>query len=267
MPRFLFQTVLALSLPAAAFSQAAQPICSGVGNFSAQSTAINRTGVGTAYSLTATINTETKLSDGNTISGFTTVHQARDTQGRTRVETPSICAMDKDHQPHWDGFITVEDPVASTYTLWQESFPSFRKIATVTHAPSLKLSNPPTAQQEYNIAEQLGQASGHVGPQAKYAAQFKVEDLGKRIIAGLESSGMRITRTVPSGMLGNSLPLTYIEEKWVSDDYRIILLDISDDPVLGKSTYEVTSFTPSEPDPSLFQPPADYEINNRTVTN
>lgn len=262
MPRFFFQIVLALSLPVAAFSQATQPICSGVGNFSAQSTAINRTGVGTAYSLTATVRTETKLSDGNTISGFTTVHQARDTQGRTRVETPSICAMDKDHQPHWAGSITVEDPVVNTYTLWQESFPSFRKIATVTHAPSLRLSNPPTAQQEYNIAQQHSQASSHPG-----ATQFKVDDLGKRNIAGLEASGIRTTRTVPSGVLGNSLPLTYVEEKWVSDDYRIILLDISDDPVLGKSTYEVTSFTPSEPDPSLFQPPADYEINNRTVTN
>jgi hypothetical protein len=268
MPRFLFLIVVALSFSIGAVSQTAQPSCStAIGNFVTQSPVITRTGIGTPYSLTATIKTEMKLYDGNTISGFTTSRQARDSQGRTRVENPSVCPMDKDHQPHWQGSITVIDPVAKTRTLWQESLTPAAKIATVTHVPSVNIPIPRTAQEEYGEAKVLSQASDHASLEAKrYNQQFKAEDLGKRNIAGLEASGLRITRTSPVGMLGNSLPLTYVEEKWISDEYGIIVLDINDDPILGKSTYEVNNFTRAEPDASLFQPPADYKVNERTVT-
>ena len=73
---------------------------------------------------------------------------------------------------------------------------------------------------------------------------------------------MRTTRTVPAGTRGNSLPLIYVEETWISDQYGMILRSIHDDPVLGKSTYEVTNFVPGEPDTSLFHPPADYTLKN-----
>jgi len=263
MPKFLFRTVLALTLPVAAICQTTQPPCAaGVGNFAAQAMAARRTGVGTPYSLTATIHSEMKLYDGNTISGFTTLHQARDSQGRTRVEQPTSCVTDKDHQPHWQGSITVTDPVAKTSTIWQENMGSLAKTASVTHQPSLKVLAPPTEQQEYRNAQQLSRAYEHGGNQSE---QMKVDDLGKRNFAGREASGFRTTRTVPAGAQGNSMPLTYMEERWISDQYGIILLNIVDDPIFGKSTYEVTNFTRDEPDASLFQPPADYKIEERTL--
>jgi hypothetical protein len=263
MPKFLFRIVLALAFPIGAISQTAQPPCSGMGNFGIQSPAITRTGAGKPYSLTASIKTEMKLFDGNTISGFAISHQARDSQGRTRAEDLTHCAIDKDHQPYLLRSITLTAPVAKTYTLWQENFGGPTKFATVTHVPSVKISAPPTAQQEIRMAQQLSQSFEQ---SSDHGTQYKVEDLGKRNIAGLGASGMRITRILAVGMEGNSLPLTHVEEKWVSDDYGIILLDIQDDPMFGRSTYEVTDFTPGEPEASLFQLPADYKINERTLT-
>ena len=264
MPKFPLLIVLAVSFPIGASAQTTQPRCSTTGNFAAQSMAVMRTGVGTPYSLIATIKTNMELSDGNTLNAFTTSHQVRDSQGRTRVEEPTSCAIDKDGQPHWQGSITVIDPVAKTHTLWQENLGSVTKNATVTHMPFVNVSTPPTAQMEYREAQQMSQAYDHMGPQTKHDS-YQVEDLGKRNIARIAASGIRITRTSPAGMVGNSLPLTYVEEKWVSDQYGVIVLDIKDDPVFGKSTYEVNDFTPGEPDASLFQPPADYKINERTV--
>lgn len=265
MSKFPFLIGVALSLSAGVVAQTAQVPCSALNlGFGGQGDAVLRTGVGAPYSLTATLKREMKLSDGNVVSGFTTSHQARDSQGRTREEDPAGCGIDRDGQPHWQGSITVTDPAAKTYTLWQEGFMLQRKIATVTHAQFLRSSNPPTMQDEIRMAQGMSQAYS-VSTQAKHPTQ-KVEDLGKRTIAGLEASGMRITRTSPAGMAGNTLPLAYVEEKWVSDQYRIVLLRINDDPLLGKSTYEVTSFIPGEPDVSLFQPPADYTIDERTVT-
>jgi hypothetical protein len=253
---FLFLVVLALSFSIEAISQTTPPSCSGtaIGNVVAQSAAVARIGVATPYSLTAIIKTEMKLSDGNTISGFTISRQAQDSRGRTRVDSPLTCAMDNDHQPKWQGSIVIIDPVAKTNTAWLEILNAPTKIATIMHVPAVRVSNPPTAQAEYRAAQHMSQANDHAGPQTKHDSQ-QIEDLGRRNINGLEASGMRITRTSPAGMAGNLLSLAYVEEKWVSDQYGIILLDIKDDPIWGKSTYEVTNFTRAEPDASLFQPP------------
>jgi len=267
MLKLIRQIVIAVSLSTAAISQTTQPSCSPaiIGNIAGQTRAIMRTGVATPYSLTAIIKTEMKLANGNTISGFTTSRQARDSQGRSHVEYPVNCVLDNDHRPKWQGSITIIDPAAKTLTTWQESLNMSTKIATVAHVPSLKISNPLTAQQEYRMEQHISQFHDRTIPQAKQDSQ-QVEDLGRRNIVGLEASGLRITRTSPSGMVGNSLPLSYVEEKWVSDEYGIILLDINDDPIWGRSTYEVTNFTPVEPDASLFQPPADYKVEDRSIT-
>jgi hypothetical protein len=267
MPKFPVLIVAAFSLSMGAISQTTQPPCSANGNFSAQLSAARRTGFGKPYSLTAIIKTEMTLSDGNKISAFTTSHQALDSQGRTRVEQPTSCATDSDHQPHWTGSVTVDDPPAKTYTIWIEDFwpPTLSppKVASTTHVPSIKPSIPPTAQEEYLRDQHLSQADENAGNKRE---KYTVEDLGRRNLVGLEAKGLRTTRIVPSGLLGNLLPLTYVEEEWIADDYGIILLDIKDDPIFGRSTYEVTNFTPGEPDVSLFHPPADYTISERTIT-
>jgi len=268
MLKLIRQIAIAISLSTAAISQTTQPSCSpAIGAVAGQNTAITRTGVATPYSLTATIKTEMTLSDGNTISGFTTSRQARDSKGRTRVDNPNVCLADKDYQPKWQGVIEVTDPAAKTRTFWPESLTPGTKVANVTHYPSFKISNPPTEQAEYNVQKQVSQSFDNLSPEAKrHSQQSKVEDLGKRNIAGLEASGLKITRTWPAGAEGNSLPLVYVEEEWVSDRYGVILLDIKDDPIFGKSTYEVTNYAPTEPDASLFQPPADYKIEDRSIT-
>jgi hypothetical protein len=76
---------------------------------------------------------------------------------------------------------------------------------------------------------------------------------------------MRITRTVGTGVQGNARPLKYVEEKWIFNEFPIIVLDIQNDPRFGRSTYELTTFTATEPDPSLFQLPADYKLEERTL--
>jgi hypothetical protein len=227
------------------------------------SEATNRTGIDTPYSLTAILRTEKKLLDGNTISTFATSRQARDGEGRTRVDEPYICVLDRDQRPVLHAMVKVTDPVAATRTTWQDELGQAKKTATTHHDPYLaRLSKPPTAQEEYRREERFSHVYDKADPALKHDSQ-QVEDLGQRTIAGLAASGFRVTVTSPVGMVGNSLPLTFVHEEWISDQYRIVVLEIKDDPIYGKSTYEVTSFTPGEPDASLFQPPADYEVKTQ----
>jgi len=209
--------------------------------------------------MTAKATFEQKLSDGNTISGFMVSHQVRDSQGRTRTENPIHCGTENG-QPEWQGYIFVSDPVAKTSMAWEagQSWVMNRKTVHVSH-PSFAPPAPRTTveRQAYKQAEQKNETY------ARDIEHRKVEDLGTRNIAGVEASGIRITRTVPAGKYGNAQPLTYVDENWESERYGIFLIAITDDPVHGKSTYEVTDFTPSEPDASWFQPPAGYKVEER----
>jgi hypothetical protein len=262
MSKLLFSALLAFSLPVPAMAQTAQLPCSPSLDGPTSIEAVTRTGAGTAYSLTATIKSEWKLLGGNTLTGFTTSRQTRDSLGRTRVDSPMACVWDKDHTPKWTGMIIVYDPVAQTRTDWTEGQGSAFMTATVRHDPyvPVRAGFHPTFQDDFRTAKALTAQSARARPLDDV---YKVEDLGKRDIAGLDASGMRITRTQPAGAWGNLLPLVHVEEKWVSNQYGMIVKDIIDDPVLGSSTYEVTNFTVGEPDAALFQPPADYEVKTQ----
>jgi hypothetical protein len=122
------------------------------------------------------------------------------------------------------------------------------------------MPSPRTPREEYDSEKLTGQSQD-----PKFGSQ-QVEDLGTRNIVGLQASGFRVTRSNKAVIAGNSILLTSVEEKWVSDEYRMVLLDIQDDSIAGKSTYEVTDFNRDEPDASLFKPPAGYQLEERTMT-
>ncbi len=91
------------------------------------------------------------------------------------------------------------------------------------------------------------------------------EDLGDRTIAGIEAKVTRGTGIIPAGDQGNDQPLTIVRENWMSTQYHIPLLTITDDPRTGKRTDEVTVFQPGEPDPALFHIPEGYTVRERTA--
>jgi hypothetical protein len=265
MSKLVLPLVLAFAFPVGVVAQAAQSPCTPLGGPGGQSSVIAHIGVGTPYTLTAIIKSDMVDTKGvKHAGGVSASFQAVDSQGRTRIDSPAGCVL-VGGEPRWMGQVTVNDPVANTFTSWQVEPILPRKIVAVRNG-AFKEVDPPTAQQGFDMAMQVSQASDH-DPDAKIHIQFKVEDLGKRTIAGLEASGMRVTQTFPAGFLKayfaadlpiNSRPYTEVEEVWTSDLYRLILLDIKNNEATGVSSYEVTKFTPGRPDPSLFQPPVDY---------
>jgi hypothetical protein len=271
--KIVLALALAVSFPIGALAQAAQFYCTPPGFPGAVSLATSRIGIGTPYTLTAIIKSGMVPANGaKTDGGVTTSSQARDSQGRTRIDEPVGCSQ-AGGQPHWMGSVLVNDPVANTFTSWRVDYILPAPVAYVKIG-SIKQYDPSTAQQEFNRMRIVSQASDQ-DPEAEIHIHRKVEDLGKRTIVGLEASGMRITTTFPAGALNNSSaaglqinqrPYTEVEERWTSDEYRMILLDIINNEALGTSSYEVTNFTRGDPDPSLFQPPPNFEIKESNVT-
>jgi hypothetical protein len=88
----------------------------------------------------------------------------------------------------------------------------------------------------------------------------QIEELGTKMINGVEATGRRSTRIIPAGREGNDQPLTVTSESWMSPELRLLVKSINDDPRNGTSTMELTDIDRNEPDPALFQIPEGYTV-------
>jgi hypothetical protein len=209
-----------------------------------------------SWTLTRTTTIVQTLADGTHITRTFTVKEARDSEGRTYSETQQTLHVRADGQPIEMVSYNVFDPVARTRITWENR----TKIANVTQMPA------PETMQDRTQPMQIQDGDAARQPRAGHPTEHQTsEDLGVRAIAGIEAKGTRGTRIIPVGDWGNDRPLTIVMENWVSTQYNIPLLTITDDPRMGKRTDEVTEFKPGEPDPALFQIPKGYTVRERTA--
>jgi hypothetical protein len=92
-------------------------------------------------------------------------------------------------------------------------------------------------------------------------AEVNQESLGAQSIEGVMAEGTRLTLTIPAGKIGNERPIVTVNERWYSQELQTVVLTKNSDPRMGETTYRLTNINRSEPDPSLFQVPADYTVD------
>lgn len=103
----------------------------------------------------------------------------------------------------------------------------------------------------------VGQGVGRGGPKW----ESRTEDLGEQNIEGVSAHGTRTTTTIPAGAIGNERSIEMVYEKWFSKELQMVVYSKNTDPRFGEQTYRLTNINRTEPDPSLFQPPAGYKIS------
>ena len=86
------------------------------------------------------------------------------------------------------------------------------------------------------------------------------EDLGTQTIEGVAATGTRMTFTIPAGQIGNEGPINIVDERWFSKDLQTVVMTRHSDPRSGETVYRLTNINRTEPDHSLFEVPADYQI-------
>ena len=74
-----------------------------------------------------------------------------------------------------------------------------------------------------------------------------------------------MTQTIPTGEQGNDRPFEIVSETWMSPDLKTAVLSKHNDPRSGENTTRLINISRNEPDPSLFQPPPDYQIVDETA--
>lgn len=98
---------------------------------------------------------------------------------------------------------------------------------------------------------------------AKWEEQ--VEKLAPREIEGVMAEGIRTTRTIPAGAIGNERPIQIVSEEWRSPELQVLLLTTTSDPRNGESTYKLTNVHRGRPAASLFEVSSDYTVKDAAL--
>ena len=225
---------------------------------------------GAPYSATITNEMIQTLSDGNRIVHTSTGTTARDSQGRIRQDAalPAIGNLSAANAPH---LVFIRDPVAQTaYTL------------DLTDKTAQKIPVPPAAAGGSDMAGggntffiQMEGGAATAGPMppppgvflqknlaVNEQVQENTENLGSQTMEGVPVNGVRTTRIIPAGQIGNDKPISIVTEIWTSPDLKTIVYSKRSDPRMGEQTFRLTNIVRAEPDPSLFTVPADFKISD-----
>jgi len=252
--------------------QTAGPVVSvGVGGFIKGSTAPIQ---GAPYSATITNENIQTLEDGNRIVQTSTGNTARDSQGRTRQDTPlpAIGDLSAANAPH---LVFIQDPVAQTaYTLnltdkIAQKMPTVHPIMSNSDRAIGGVEVMDGGPGQVVIQMGTGVSAGDMPPMgivmhktsnSGEQGQAKTEDLGTQTMEGVLVTGVRTTRTIPAGAVGNDKPISIVTEVWTSPDLKTIVYSKRSDPRMGEQTFQLKNVVRTEPDASLFTVPADFKI-------
>lgn len=224
---------------------------------------------GAPYSATMTNESVQTLADGTRIVQSSSGSTARDSQGRTRQDAPlpAIGNLSISDAPH---LVFLQDPVAGTsYTLnltdktaWKnpmlqrdigmasgalETTTRTLVIRTRSDVPGAEPPPPPPMMLEKHLA-------------VEDDAEANAENLGTQTMEGVQVTGVRTTRTIPAGKIGNDRPITVVTEVWTSPELKTIVMSKRNDPRIGEQTFKLTNIQRGEPDPSLFTVPSDFKV-------
>ena len=189
------------------------------------------------------VSRDTTLADGNRIHHESQSKVYRDSEGRIRREigvdlaTPATGAVRR-------SLVIIVDPVAAKRYMLNPDNKTAHEMPM--HGPR----HDGEARQERLNAAGLPNDPGNV-------SQL---DLGTKMVNGLQSQGVRVTRTIPAGAIGNDKPIEVVTERWFSPDLQIAVMTVHTDPMMGTVTTKLVNVTRGEPDASLFQVPSDYKI-------
>lgn len=252
---------------------------------------------GAPYSAESVNETVQTLADGNHIRRSNTAATYRDSQGRTRYEQKFDAIGPWATSGDAPQVVFINDPVANVhYVLHPNERTATKIVAHVStssasstadstasagqnetvevkelhwaskEGPGLHGEPPPPPPSGAIFTQALPASAGVPGPDVMYFSgtfgDTKTEQLGKRLIEGVETVGTRTTMTIPANSVGNELPIEVVSESWFSPELKTVVMSTRKDPRFGETTFRLRNVRLGEPLPSLFEVPPDYKITD-----
>jgi len=180
------------------------------------------------------------LEDGSVVTTHLTALVARDSQGRIRRERTTFVPANSNQQSKPMEMIIL-DPTAHTRTICDLAT---RRCSVNDYSAPVKFTPVPA------------------GPLDNGKRYLTRESLGTNTKDDLNVVGTRETLTINAGVIGNNQPVVTTREFWYSSDLEINLSVTRKDPREGTQVIQLIDLSQDEPDPSLFQVPSDFVIED-----
>ncbi len=205
---------------------------------------------GAPFSAEVVTQTDRVLQDGNHVRQTTHGKVFRDSEGRTRQETPFQRYGEENH------YVSINDPVEQVFISFMMSG---EKTASIHHMTPRSAA--PPAQVDKSDAKPAN-SKASTEEEGPCPVLPPVDQLGTKVIEGVAVVGTRQTDTIPADKIGNEKPIVSVNDSWYSDELHEVVLWESDDPQYGHRTMKLVNIQRSEPDRALFQVPADYTVKD-----
>lgn len=228
---------------------------------------------GAPYSAQAVTETKQTLSDGNRIINKSIASVYRDGQGRTRREQTLIGMSAFTAASDSPQTILISDPVTGVnYALDSHTHVAHKmqpmRLELKTPMPQgetgVRFAGPPSSTEIFESATPAPPPEGGGGMvfgwRGRREDNSKTESLGRQTIEGVEAEGTRNTLEIPAGAIGNERPIEIVFERWYSPELQVVVMTRHSDPRFGETLYRLTNISRNEPDPTLFEVPADYRV-------
>ncbi len=217
---------------------------------------MGRTITGAPYSGVEVRDTQQVLPNGNVITNHSQSNVARDSSGRTRVETTLPA-----HGPAGSGatpttIVNIHDPVAGVMRTLNPQNKTSREVS-IHPGPGRGANGNPAGRPQGRAA---GNSTSAATRTPRTDPNTVTENLGMQTVNGVQATGTRVTRTIPAGQIGNAQPIQIVHETWLSADLKVPVMVKISDPRSGTTVTQLTNVTRAEPDPALFQTPSDYTV-------
>ena len=201
---------------------------------------------GAPFSANVIKESTTVTSDGTRVQSTLSGKMFRDAEGRTRSETELQSSVAGAAPAR---YVTIVDPVQRTGVVINVA----SRTATILHLPAAS----PTP------ADRLKRAAAQAANRVQRSTMPGLEDMGSMMIEGFSVAGTRRTRSLDTAAAEGKRPVM-VTESWFSSELKIELLSTQVTPAETRTT-KLVNIVPGEPDPSLFQVPAGYTVQESAV--
>jgi hypothetical protein len=185
------------------------------------------------------------LGDGGSITAVNRRRIARDAAGRIYQERWFLVPKNGDIESQ---MTTIQIADANALTLYNCFF--FGPKKNVCELLDYSPNSPAVNTAEKDLAGELPENRG------SYSHKF----LGKQLISGVETIGVKDSTIYNPGVFGNDRQMTVEREVWYSPQLDLNLLSVRSDPRTGKQTFTANPVVMGDPDMALFELPAGFSV-------
>jgi hypothetical protein len=220
---------------------------------------------GAPYSAEALTERTQTLADGNRIVHKSSATVYRDAEGRTRREMQMTSIGNWEATENPPRMIMIHDPVSQMHYVLHPEEKTVRKMNLDKNEFQWSSNDKKTFEYRFKHAPPRGHQGMQMFQYEMKDENAKTESLGKQMLEGVLAEGTRTTVTIAAGEMGNEFPIQIVSERWYSPDLQVNVMTRHNDPRFGETVYQLTNINRVAPDPSLFEVPKDYKVDDSPI--